>query len=509
MTTWRMGRTAALAALLLTACTPVVSQNEAGTDARPVRGGSLTVAQNADAQPGAVLAARAGNGPWVMNVFETLVRLDPANREPKPLLATSWKLSPDAKQMDIDLRDDVTFHTGRKMTADDVKFSIEAAADPKNASQVGFIARTFTSIAVDSPTKLTITANAPLTTVFDLFEQTVILDRDTFSGLADGSKVIGTGPYRFASWQPGASIKLERYDGYRDKNVALLDSVEFAVITDATAQLSALRSNRAGIVTGLSNSDARTFEGNNQYQVVKTSGTIYPLGVNTSVPPFDNRSVRQAIGYAVDRERINQQVFGGQGTVTDLFWSPQEPGYPKDLATQYTYDPAKAKKMIADAGAAGTTISVVVPAIPAVQSEFEIVQNNLTEAGFVVKAEVLNVTDFDARQVQGNLGNAFLLLHGQVGLGSTTLINSLPSLRQGNPSKFWTDEYVKLRNDLAAAPADQRGPALVALSRYLTDEAFCLTIVQAPGPQVISGRVHDVKFTARGALLLASAYVTT
>lgn len=488
----------AIAATLLSGTTLAQAQEH---------GGILTISQVADAQPVALLALRAGNTPWIRNVFETLTRIDPATFQPQPVLAESWTLAEDGLSMTIALSSDVTFHSGRPMTAEDVKFSFETAALPESTSQVGFIAREFESMDVVDDHTLNIVFKRPLSNVFDFFEETYIVDKDTYDQREDGSQVIGTGPYTFAEWSPGASITLKRYEDYRVEDTAWFDEIEVAIIPDPTATIAALRSTRTQIATGLTPRDTLEFTRNPQFEVVETGGTMYPLGVNVGIAPLDNKLVRQAIAYAVDRERINDQVFLGTGTVTDLFWSPSAPGYTDELASHYSYDPEKAKGLIAEAGAEGATIPIVVPAIPSQRSIFEIVQNNLREVGLIPEAVVLDVADFDKRQVAGDLGAAFLLLHGQIGFSSPTLLSSLPSLREGNPSGFWNDDYVALREAmLAATTPEALGEATTALTEYMLDEAYSTVLVQAPGQIVVAAGLEGVETSVRGGLILAGAY---
>lgn len=168
--------------------------------ARAAAGGAaLTVSQTSDAQPAAIMALRAGNLPWVKNVFESLVHINAKTFDPEPLIAKSWTFADDGMSMTIELRDDVTFHTGRKMTADDVKFTLETAAKPESAVQTGFIAKDFDSIDVTGDHGLTIKFKRPLSNIFDLFDQAVIVDKETYDKRVDGSQLIGTGPYKFAN----------------------------------------------------------------------------------------------------------------------------------------------------------------------------------------------------------------------------------------------------------------------------------------------------------------------
>lgn len=467
---------------------------------------TITVAQSGDAQPRNILPTRGGNLGWLKNVYETLTVSDPATFEPQPQLATAWTIAEDGLSIEITLRDDVTFHTGRKMTAEDVKFTFETAADPATASQTGFIAREFTAIDVISDTQLKITFASPLNNIFDFFEEACIIDKETYAMREDGSQVVGTGPYRFASWTPGAQILLKRYEGYRDAEAAKIDEIEFAIIGDPTATISALRSGRAKVGFSMTPRDTVEFTRNPMYTIDAAGGAIFPLGVDVTQAPFDKKEVRQAINYAIDRERINDQVFNGTGTPTSLFWSPSSPGYSADQANAYAYDPAKAREMLEAAGAIGAKVKIIVPAIPTNRSIFEIVQNNLREVGLEPEGEVLDVPTYDKRQVAGDLGQGFILIHGQIGFGTSTLMSSLPSLRKGNPSKFWTPEYEALRNAVdAATTRDTTAAAVQALSAYMIDEAFAVAVIQSANLNVISNDVTGVKMSRRGHLLLSGA----
>lgn len=466
---------------------------------------SITVVQSPDAQPRNILPTRGGNLPWIKNVFETLTLRDKETREPQPLLATKWTVAEDGMSINLHLRDDVLFHTGRKMTADDVKFTLETAALPATAAQTGFIARQFESIDVVSDTELNISFKSPLPGLFDLFEESPIVDKETYANREDGSQVVGTGLYKFASWTPGSEIVLERFVDHRDAADGQIDVINHAIIRDPTAILAALKSKRAQVAFNLVPRIAQTLLRDPTFVVSPGGGAIFPLGLNTTMAPFDNKDVRQAVGYAIDRERINDQVFAGVGTPTALFFNPSEAGYSADLANAYPYDPEKAKSMIEAAGAAGQTIKMIIPAIPPNRATAEIVQNNLREVGLNVEVEVLDVPTYDKRQVAGDLGQSFILIHGLVGYGAESLLSAAPSIREGNPSQFWTEEYVALRDALDTVAPEDRPAALEALSEYMVDEAFSLAIVQSANQTVISKSVEGAVLSARGHLLLKDA----
>lgn len=479
------------------------------SEATPKVGGSVEIAQAGDFQPNSILALRQGNIPWVGNVFESLTRLNEEGK-PQPLLATDWAIAEDGRSITVNLRDDVSFHSGRKMTAEDVAWTFEKTKDPTSNSQVGFIAEQFSAIEVLSPTSLQITfANATNpATIFDYFEQTYILDQESFAGLADGSEVVGTGPYQWTAYRPGVSVELTRYDGHWDKESgSFLDKVSFQRVGDSTAQLSALRSGRAKIAFGLGLTDTQGFASDPQYQVMDSAGTIYPMGVDVTKEPFDDVRVRQAVQYAIDAERINQQVYADAGTVSDVFWGPSAPGITDEHRDRYNFDVDKAKELIEEAGATGAEVPITVITLPNIQSQYEIIANNLEAIGLKPSAVTVDETTFNSLQNQGNLGPAFLLLHGQVGFGETTMLNSLPSLRANNPSHFDSPEYQRLRQAFLTAQDEESEAALKELTDYMLDEAWSVPILQAPGKVVVAKDLQGVSTTKRGNLLFDQAFL--
>ncbi|GAB3616148.1 ABC transporter substrate-binding protein [Okibacterium endophyticum] len=502
-TTLASGIAAGVLALSLAGCQSAVDLEESPS-ATPADGGTLTIAQSSDAQPNNVQAGRLGNAAWAANVFETLTAYD-ADGTPQPLLATDWTVADDQMSIDITLRDDVAFHTGRTMTAEDVKYSVEQSAQSR--AQVGYIAKMFTAVDVVSATELTIRFSQPIPNIFDFFEQTFILDQETSAGLADGTQVIGTGAFLFESWSPGSEVKLVRNDDYWGEKPHL-DGIDIAVITDSTAMLNAVRSGRSQVALGMNAQDVQTIGTSTGYTIVDTDGTVYPLGIDVTQAPFDTKEARQAVNYAIDRERIASQIFGDSATATSLFWSETATGYPSDLDEHYAYDPDKAKQMLEESGAAGADVTISVISLPSNTSVAEIVRNNLEEVGLNPTINAVETQGFDQRQIAGDLGQMFMPLHGLNGLAPITLMNTLPSLREGNPSHFWTDEYEQLRNELLTAADDEYADALHALSEYILDQAFSTNVVRVDGQFVQASSAHDLVWTSRSYLDAKTAFVT-
>ena len=507
---WARGAAAATAvAVALTGC--AVAQADAGgpaaPSADPVEGGTLQVAAAADAQPQFAMANRAGNWSWRRLVFDSLIQLD-SDSQPQAVLATEWSYNDDRTELTLTLRDDVNYHSGRPFTADDVVYSLEQVKLPANASQLAGVAKNIETVTATSDTEVVIDLAAPSDSLFDLLDLTPIVDSETWASIADGKEVIGTGPFTWDEWVPGASLVLQKNDAYWAEDGPYLDEVDISIISDPTALQSAIKGGAADVAIGMAQSDVLRLADDPAYVLENAGGVFYPFGIDVEQAPFNTPEARQALGYAIDRERISDQVFGGDAILTDLWWTPGSPGYPTELEQHFSYDPAKAQKLLESSGAAGAQLTITYANLPVMKSLFEIVQNNLAEVGLNVTGEALDLPDYDKRQVDGKIGQSFLLLHGMVGFSSATLIDAMPSIRAGNPSHFDTPEYSGLKDAVRAADDSTREEALTELSEYMLDQSFSHIIAVAPQYHVHTAALQGLQVVSLGSLVATGAYLS-
>ncbi|GAB2882966.1 ABC transporter substrate-binding protein [Streptomyces mayteni] len=470
------------------------------------RGGTLIVAINVDAQPDSVQAHNANSVVWRRLVFETLTAYD-SSGTPQPLLATDWEIRDGGTTVALNLRDDVRFHTGRPMTARDIMFSLTRSADPAARSQARAVTSLITDMTADGDHALRIRLSRPASNLFDAFELATILDEETADGIPDGSAMVGTGPFRWGTWNPGSGLTLVRNDDYRVPERPYLDRVEQPTITDPTALITAIRSGRAHMAYGAAPLDARGVSTDGRYEINAGVTVDYAIGMDVTSPPFDDIRVRRAVGYAIDRERIADQVFAGYGRPTSLWWSQKEVGWSQEQSDTFDYQPDRARDLIRDAGAARTEVAIVTTPIQAVQSTAQIVRYNLEEAGLRVRTQVLDPVEYNSRQVEGNLGQLFINGYGISDLSAATFATHPAFSAEQNPSQFTTAEYTELVAGAASAAPDQRAAAVQALGGYMLDQAFNISIATAQSTIVRSKRVQDVRQTFLGSFIFDDTYV--
>jgi peptide/nickel transport system substrate-binding protein len=473
----------------------------------PRTGGTLTIAANYDADPSAAQSQLTSSISWRRLVFETISEYDDQG-VPQPRLATGWEFTEGGRVVTLHLRPDVPLHSGRTMDARDVMYSLRRPTEPAARSQGRSIASVINDMTADGPLTVRLRLDRPASNLFDLFELASIIDHEGADGIADGSALIGTGPFIWESWTPGSSLVLTRNPHYRVPGRPYLDRVEQSTITDATALVTAIRGGRAHVGFGAAPLDAKGLSADGRFEIAPSAAAAYSLGLTVTEPPFTDIRVRQAIGYAVDRERIRTQVFAGYGEASSLWWTRKEPGWDDAQSLTYRHDPERARSMITEAGAAGSPIVMDVMSLLSVRSMAEIVRYDLEAVGLPVQIRVLDILEFNERLAAGRLAPLWATAFGLADLGAATLVSSIPAFLPGrNASHFDSDGYRALvRSALTAAP-DEHAASVVALGAYLQEQAFDHSLVVAPLMNVRSRRVRDAGQTRLGALVLDDAYL--
>src|SRR5579859_139769 len=210
---------------------------------QPKAGGKLTAAKLGDVAniDGHYWSPNGGLHVWL--AYDTLARYD-QNLKPQPQLAESWDISPDLKQITVNLRKGVTYHSGRAFTADDVVWNLTRALDPKVTVGIlgGFFAPGATFTARD---KSTVVLQSPQAwpTVFDMFHVVNMLDKDnTDVATNTQTKAVGTGPFVFQEWRQGESMRFTKNPNYWQSGRPYLDELVVNVRKDAPAMVAELES---------------------------------------------------------------------------------------------------------------------------------------------------------------------------------------------------------------------------------------------------------------------------
>ena len=330
------------------------------------------------------------------NIYEGLTTIDKDGKV-QPLLATQWTVSDDGLVYTFKLREGVKFHNGTEFDASIVKFSLDRArADDSTNAQKQF----FEPIeSIETPDSLTvvITLKAPtgLFAYHLAWGDAVMVDPKTVE--TNKTEPVGTGPFRFKSWQRGDRVEVVRNDDYWDAGVPKLAAVTFRFIGDAQAQAAALR---AGDVDAIPNFTAPElfgeFENDDRFTtIVGNTPRKLVAGFNNSKAPFDDIRVRQALMSAIDRQTVIDGAYSGYGIAIGSHYAPTDSGY-VDLTNALPYDPGKAAALLSEAGAENLSLTIKCPQMTYTMRACEVMQAMVAEVGVTMNIEA---SEFPAKWI--------------------------------------------------------------------------------------------------------------
>jgi peptide/nickel transport system substrate-binding protein len=285
------------------------------------------------------------------NLYDTLVRAD-VNFNLTPSLATEWSSSTDAKTWTFKLRDGVTFHNGKTLTAADVVYSVQRILNPKLASPVQANISPFLAPAgVTAPDPSTV--QFQLTSANAFFPQ--ILATVNFgiipAGTTSFASPAGTGPFSLAEFQAGANAKFTRNDHYWVSGLPYLDGLSLVTLAEDSTRVESLIGGTEDMVDNITGADVKLISGQAGVQTlqIKAGGWV-DLAAWGNTAPFNNPDVVLAMKYAADRAKIMSVVApNAYLTGPDVPVPESDPFFPTGLQP-YPYDPDTAKGLLRKAG---------------------------------------------------------------------------------------------------------------------------------------------------------------
>lgn len=327
---------------------PTATQAATGTATGapcPTTGGTLTFARTADTSGWYYQSNNPTIWAWPL-VNLALVRNNLTATGLDGAAAESWEASADSKTFTFHLRDGLKFSDGSPLTATDVVDSFETAkADPQNV-QAGIWPDGTTISAPDARTVVITIGDSQPAFVDNLLSQVGIYPKG--SKPEDmANKPISGGPFIMAEWAKGEKVVLKRNPFYWNQPYPCLDEVHLVVVGDSNTQALQLQAGQVDIAQELPPSQIAALK-NAPGVTVPIFPTLAAELIRlqrTSQPAFQDKNVRQAMNYAIDKQAIVDTVFFGTATVENSEM-PRTKFYDKTLAP-YTYDPEKAKQLMA------------------------------------------------------------------------------------------------------------------------------------------------------------------
>jgi peptide/nickel transport system substrate-binding protein len=302
-----------------------------------------------------------------MHIFEGLVDLDPITREPYLALAKEMPTaSSDGLTWTATLRDGATFSDGTPVTADDVAWSFNRILDPANAAiTAGFISSFLEQVTATDASTVQFALKAP----FALFTQRIAvvkivpkaLTGDAAASKAFDSAPIGSGPFKLDSASTTTGLVMSNNPGYNGPRPALVTKVVLNTTPDNAARLNDLQGGQSQAIEAVPYLDAASVTEPFEIEEKDSFNSLF-LMFNCSAPPFDDKRVRQALHYAIDKKKLITTALQGYGTPATSYLDEGNADY-QEAGTVYDYDPEKAKSLLKEAGVSDLSFELVTTAI--------------------------------------------------------------------------------------------------------------------------------------------------
>ena len=293
-------------------------------------------------------------------IVETLVTFPDESTQVVPGLAESWTVSKDGLRYTFKLRKGVRFHDGTPFDAEAVKFSIERQFNPEHPASklgkypfAGYFFGNLKAVEVVDPATVEFVLKEPrasFVTVMTSAAASIVSPTAVKKfGQDYAVQPVGTGPFKFASWERGQRVVLEKNTAYWRFPVKL-DRVVYRPIVEDQARLTELLTGALDLIVGTPPDYVAQLETNPKVTLLRQVGAhVWYLGINNQKKPFDDKRVRQALNFAVNKEAIVRDVLKGTGSLSAGPVLPKTWGADGGLRP-YPYDPERAKKLLAEAG---------------------------------------------------------------------------------------------------------------------------------------------------------------
>jgi peptide/nickel transport system substrate-binding protein len=297
-----------------------------------------------------------GDAVWGYALYDPLITYD-ATGNPNGVVAASWEISPDGNTWTFHIRQGIKFHNGDPLTAEDVKFSVDRFSTGNLTNVWGnFLYNNKVSSSVIDDYTFRYVTEHPEPTLVAAFSNVFILPRDYFEAMGQDyfrAHPVGSGPWKFVNHTSGTSFTMEANTGYWGEVPAFKYIIDYQVPEEAT-QMAMLRSGEVDITPNLSMDNIIKLqkEGFLTAEVglpilanISFQGTWFASGVPTS-----DIHVRQAMSYAIDRQAICDDLYGGNAVPGGMFYMhPGCYGWTDELEAD-AYNPDMARYLLAQAG---------------------------------------------------------------------------------------------------------------------------------------------------------------
>jgi peptide/nickel transport system substrate-binding protein len=466
----------------------------APTADQPKRGGRLT----SSAVPLARVDAHCFcGGDALLGIWDTAIDYD-QNLNPRPRLIESWEANKELTQFTFRVRQGVRFHSGRELTAEDLAYNVVRTTDPaKSPIYSGFVRPFLDSIEAVDKYSAVLKTKQSWPAVWDYLRFLWLVDSQADQQQVESDRAVGTGPFMLREYVQGDHALLVRNPSYWDQaNPPYLDEVNLRFFTDPQALLVAFEAGAVDVVTNPPARDLARYLKDPNYTVYRPTVQAGSRGwvAHAQNPPTDNKLFRQALSWALDRERVNQTVWLGLGEPADIAWSTTNPAFDAAKNRLYTFDLDKARSLIQQSGVADTSIEIEwSTAFYDSPQVAEIWQQDLAKIGVNATLKPLDQPTWFQRYNARQYRNVSLVLSPGAAWNPATVLGGPYTKPDGNAAAFASPEWTEIVTRIQTEPDPAKRTELYArMNDYMLDQAFYMVYGHDPQGVVAHNNVRGV-----------------
>ncbi|MEK6267211.1 MAG: glutathione ABC transporter substrate-binding protein [Planococcus sp. (in: firmicutes)] len=407
-------------------------------------------------------------------IYENLFERNPETMELEPKLAESYE-NPDELTWVIKLKEGIEFQDGTPFNAEAVKYTFEKLIDPATAAPRASLLEPIDTVTAVDETTVEIKTKYPYGPLLAALSHS---NAAIISPTADEAQdlmqnPVGTGPFKFESWNQGDQVVLVKNEDYWD-GAPTLDKVTYKVVPEVSTAISMLQTGEVNFIDALPSEQLSRVESLENVEVTKKDGTpVYYLTFNHSRERNENPDFRKAVASAINRDAFVEKL-NGLGVRSNSVLGPQVFGYDESADEAGTaYDPEAAKQLVEENGFGDEPIKLLAANRDNFILMAEIVQAQLTEAGFNVEIETMEWATFLDTARAGEYDLTFLSWSNVTSDGSEMLYPNFHSDNVGasNRAQYSNPEFDKLvEASRTTVDQDERKQFLDEANQLMLDE---------------------------------------
>ena len=437
------------------------------------------------------MSASVGSDLSVLShIYPSLVIRD-SSLKLQPALAKSWQ-AVDATTWRFELVPGAEFSNGEKLDAATVKWNLDRVRDPKVNARIKAWFDLIADVRVVSPTTVEIRTSSAYPALADQLSMFFLLPPNWAASHNLATQTMSGGPYELQENVPGDHISLRRNNRYWGSKPAF-DRVVFRIIPESASRIAALEAGEVDLIAGIPTQEIARINKTAKARAgsIPSIRSVF-IKFNTLKPPLDNKEVRQALNYAVDKDAIVKSIFGGQARVSPgQVLDPSYFGFNPALKA-YPYDPGKAKALIRQSGIkSGQTIELDVPTNTYLQGEevAQVVAGQIEELGFKVRIREMDFGTFMNKYLKSkDLAQTSVLGQAWPTIDADGL---LTMFAPGNIYAYWNNAEFGALLDSARSTTDvtRRRALYQPATHLMREEAPVLFLYQQPATYGVSNKV--------------------